>query len=79
MNKKNIADQMPEPQNGTWLVCAEHHHAPRVIWRDDDNSHSGFDDERWFKDNNSDPMSWHEILKHADDVYGVTIQPIYSR
>lgn len=78
--KSNIADEMPEPSNGTWLVIKEGSSSPRVIWRDDD-SRPGWahEDERWFDDVDQDGLGWHEAMKYADVVYGVTMQPIYTR
>lgn len=77
--KKNIADEMPEPPNGTYLVIAEGSGPPHVIWHDDDQASRAHRDERWFEDPDLAPLGWREVMKYADKVYDVTSEPIRTR
>ena len=72
----NIADVLPEPDNGTHLVRVEYDNTHTVIWRDDASSASDFDDEHWFDDNNTDALAWREILKYATAVHSISEKPL---
>jgi hypothetical protein len=80
--KKNIAEDMSEPPNGTVLVITEGASPPIAIYRDDDlarTSGQEHPDERWFDDKDVSPVNWHEVMRYADEVYGVTEKPIKTR
>lgn len=76
---QNIAEEMPEPPDGTMLVLIETLGYRRIIWRNDSDSHSRYEDERWFDHHDSDPMNWVNVMMYAEKVYAVSTQPIYTR
>lgn len=75
-NETNIADIMPEPDNGTRLVRIEYDGKPTVIWRDDAVATRQHPDERWVYDLDTDPMDWREILRYATQVYSISEMPL---
>lgn len=72
----NIADVLPEPENGTRLVMTEYDGNQRIIWRDDAVVVSRYPTERWMHDRNDDPMEWRAILKYATSVYSIPDKPL---
>jgi hypothetical protein len=72
----NIADVLPEPADGTYLVCVEYDGTRTLIWRDDAARTSKHKDERWLSDYITDPMAWREILRYATAVHRIYAEPL---
>lgn len=75
--EQTINRHMSEPPDGTRiviLVCPDEH---KVVWRDDAEAGrwGANPEERWFDSGDSDPMGFHEHLKHADAVWVLPDQP----
>jgi hypothetical protein len=78
-DQPNIADVLPEPEDGTYLARDESD-AMTVIWRDDAEAKARSDhaEERWFDGRDHDPLSWPAILRYAVEVYAVPDEPLAS-
>lgn len=73
-----IADVMVEPADGAVLVTVDRHGRREVIWRDDAEARSWeptYLEERWFDDNESDPLAWDQVTKYAVAVHEVAAEP----
>lgn len=76
MTRKNLADQLPEPPDGTRLLIIER--LPRAIWRDDAEASTDTSNktgEHWFEDEGT-AMSWEAILGYATAIYAVATEPL---
>lgn len=71
---------IPEPADGTRVVVDNGPTASyrlRLFWRNDTEAKrwEGQPGERWFDDDTSDPLSWSEVCRGADNVYRVEVNP----
>jgi len=71
-NEEVLAGILPEPPDGTRLVV-DTEGEPRVIWRDDAEAKNwdARPTDRWFDDDDSDPMSFYQYIKYAAAIYAV--------
>lgn len=73
---------IPEPANGRRVVVDKGPAAlPPVVlyWRDDSAALEGWqatERDRWFDHDDSDPISWGEVLSYARGVYLVPEEPM---
>ncbi|MFI7073475.1 hypothetical protein [Micromonospora sediminicola] len=71
---------IPEPADGSRVVIDNGPTASyrlRLFWRDDTEAKrwGGHPDERWFDDDNSDPLAWGVVCRNAENVYRVERAP----
>jgi len=75
MPRKNIADILPEPPDGTRLLLVDKIGLMYAAWRDDRQAaREGHLGEPWFTD--GDCLEWAEAVKYARAVYPVGDQPL---
>lgn len=79
--KPNLADQLPEPPDGTNLVIRDSNGEWHLICRNDQDAAESLDepgDERWFSSEWSYPEyeTWASILTYAVAVYRVDAKPL---
>lgn len=75
MVRKNIADILPEPPDGTRLVLEDKYGILHAAWRDDAQSLvERHPDEPWFID--GDCLGWREAVEFARVAYPVGAEPL---